>query len=167
MTDAENAAAGTAADTDVRAPAPTPEAAAAPPVAATATATSGSDKDMIAGLNNRLKQSMTVIKTLKASEAALKAIVNEYQQKEAENAAIYKAKDTQLTHLQVTCDGLKEELRNSEKETEKEETMLTELVTKLELAQSALQKQVHPKGTESSTEAAPLAVFALLSLSAR
>jgi len=105
-----------------------------PPTAPTATSTSTapattgtsstvSDKDMIAGLNTRLKQSMNVIKTLKASEASLKANVSDYQQQiktleenEIKSAAAYKAKDLLLTHLQVTCDGLKDELRSSEKE---------------------------------------------------
>ena len=98
-----------------------------------------SNKDMIAGLNARLKQSMNVIKTLTASEVALKARVAEceqeikkHEERETENAAIQKVKDVQLTHLQVTCDGLKEELRASEKAGQSEENLLEELVTKLE-----------------------------------
>jgi len=146
MSDTEIAGEGDGrhASSDTPAPVPASDASltSTPAAAASNSVASSSDKDMITGLNNRLKQSMNVIKTLKASEAALKSTVHEYQQKETESESTYKAKDVLIAHLQATCDGLKEELRNSETEAEKESGMLTELVSKLEQAQSTLQKQV-------------------------
>ena len=107
MADSDNAAASSERAADAPLPPTAPTTASTAPAAATGkSSASNNDKDMIAGLNARLKQSMNVIKTLKASEATLKASVSDYQQQiktleenAAKNAEVYKSKDLSNSFL--------------------------------------------------------------------
>ena len=117
----------------------------APGLIATAPASADieSPAEKIAGLNSRLKQSMSVIKALKASESTLKITVQELQQTlqlHTIEQQKWAEKDLLITHLQVTCDGLKEEIRKTDAEHDKDSSLLSELVHKLTETQQQCNK---------------------------
>ena len=97
----------------------------------------GGSDEKVAALNNKLKQTMSIIKTLKASENALHGTVKELGEQLAQKVETLEGQEITIAHLNKTCEGLKNELRKSDTESD----VGLELVQKLQSTQMSMQQQ--------------------------